>query len=291
MKKLLIFDTNAIMHHVFHGYKKSASYMKDGTPNFMLRGFHYYVTSAIAQQKADYVIFVFDPVGPTFRHEIYPEYKANRPPKDPEFKIQEPFIKEYLEQTGYPVITMEGYEGDDVLATIAVRASKHAHFSDIVIYTGDKDILQILDNKISVYSLRNKELITRVNVMESFPVDYNNVVDYLTLLGDSVDNVRGVFGCGEKTAVKLILEFESIENIKENIHSYTAKTLNLQARIYNNVREDFETNYDKIQLSKYLIQLKTDINFELTTKSISRAYFDEDLIHGYLLSKEIKTAR
>lgn len=291
MKKLLIFDTNAVMHHIFHGYKKSASYMKDGTPNFMLRGFHYYVTAAIAQQQADYVIFVFDPSGPTFRHDIYPEYKANRPPKDPEFKIQEPFIKEYLEQTGYPVITMPGFEGDDVIATIAVRASKNAHFSDIVIYTGDKDILQILDAKISVYSLRNKELITRINVTESFPVDYLNVVDYLTLLGDSVDNVRGVYGCGEKTAVKLIQEFEFIENIKDNLQYYDAKKLGLQARIYNNIREDFETNYDKIQLSKYLIQLRTDIDFELTTKSISRGHFDPDLIHGYLSSKELKIAR
>lgn len=265
--------------------------MKDGTPNFMLRGFHYYITSAIAQQKADYVVFVFDPTGPTFRHDIYPEYKANRPPKDPEFKIQEPFIKEYLEQTGYPVITMNGFEGDDVLATIAVRASKSAHFSDIVIYTGDKDILQILDAKISVYSLRNKELITRINVTESFPVDYPNVVDYLTLLGDSVDNVRGVFGCGEKTAVKLIQEFEFIENIKDNLQHYDAKKLGLQSRIYNSVREDFETNYDKIQLSKYLITLRTDLDFELTTKLISRAYFDEDLIYGYLTSKELKIAR
>lgn len=291
MKKLLIFDTNAVMHHVFHGYKKSASYMKDGTPNFMLRGFHYYVSAAIAQQQADYVVFVFDPSGPTFRHDIYPEYKANRPPKDPEFKIQEPFIKEYLEQTGYPVITKDGFEGDDTIATIAVRASNSAHFSEIVIYTGDKDILQILDAKISLFSLRTKELITRINVTESFPVDYLNVVDYLTLLGDAVDNVRGVTGCGEKTAVKLIQEFETIENIKENLQHYDAKKLSLQSRIYNSVREDFETNYDKIELSKYLITLRTDIEFELTTKTISRAYFDPDLIFGYLTSKEIKVAR
>ena len=288
MKKLLIFDTNAIMHHVFHGYKKSATYMKDGTPNYMLRGFHYYVSSAIAQQSPDYVVFVFDPEGPTFRHEIYPAYKAQRPPKDPEFKIQEPFIKQYLECTGYPVMTMKGFEGDDLIATIAVRASKSSHFSDIVIYTGDKDIFQILDNKISVFSLRNKALVTPQNIYEYFAVGHTNVVDYLTLLGDSVDNVRGVEGCGEKTAMKLINEFDTIENIRDNIANFTAKELELQSRIYNSIRNDFETNYESISLSKYLIKLRTDISFDLTTKTISRNTFDEAHIIDYMLTKDLK---
>ncbi len=288
MKKLLIFDTNAIMHHVFHGYKKSATYMKDGTPNYMLKGFHYYVTTAILQQAADYVVFVFDPESSTFRHDIYPEYKAQRPPKDPEFKIQESFIKEYLSCTGYPFMSMDGYEGDDLIATIAVRAAKSSHFSDIVIYTGDKDIFQILDDKISVYSLRNKTLVTQNNILEHFPVSHRNVVDYLTLLGDAVDNVRGVLGCGEKTAIKLINEFETIENINENIHLYTDKKLGIQSRIYNSIRNDFETNFELIKLSKYLIQLKTDIAFDLTTKTISRATFIDTMLIDYMLTKELR---
>ena len=291
MKKLLIFDTNAVMHHVFHGYKKSATYMQDGTPNFMLKGFHQYITSAIKQQAADYVIFVFDPEGPTFRHDAYPQYKANRPPKDPEFKIQEKFIKEYLEMTGYPVMTMKGYEGDDVVATVAVRASRISHFSEIIIYTGDKDIFQIMDTKISIYSLRHKELVNTQNILNYFPVFHTNVVDYLTLLGDSVDNVKGVTGCGEKTALKLITKFQTIENIYENICEYDCKSLDLQSRIYNSICDDFKNNYERIQFSKYLIQLKTDIVFDMTTKTISRGYFDQDLIMGYLHSKELKMLR
>jgi DNA polymerase-1 len=286
MKKLLIFDTNAIMHHVFHGYKKSASYMTDGTPNYMLRGFHYYINTAIQEHKPDYTVFVFDPEGPTFRHEAYPEYKANRPPKDPEFKIQEPFIREYLECTGYPVITKAGFEGDDVVGTIAVRASKSPHFSDIIIYTGDKDIFQILDDKISVYSLRSKMLVKPHNILDHFKVDHLKVVDYLSLLGDKVDNVKGI--CGDTSAIKLVNTFNSIENIKENLHKYTAKDLGIQERYYNPIREHFDNNFESILFNKFLITLKTDIDFELTTKTISRNTHSDDLIVTYMFNKNIK---
>lgn len=291
MKKLLMFDTNAVMHHVFHGYRKSATYMKDGTPNYMLKGFCNYIANAIERQKSDYVVFVFDPSGPTFRHEIYPAYKANRPPKDPEFKIQEAFIKEYLSMTGYPVITLAGFEGDDTLATIAVRASKSAHFSDIVIYTGDKDIFQILDEKITIFNINTKELVNCYNLLEHFEVSHDNVIDYLTLLGDSADNVKGVNGCGKITAMRLINRFETLENIRDAVNTHTHKDLEIKLNYFNSIKEHFNNDYASIELSRYLITLRTDIDFELSTKTISRSYFDEDIMYGYLVSKELKMPR
>jgi len=287
MKKLLIFDTNAIMHLVFHGYKKSPSYNAQGFPTYMLRGFIHYTNTAIATHNPDYTVFVFDPDGKTFRHDIYPEYKATRPPKDPEFKSQELFIKEYLKLLGYPVYTISGFEGDDVVATIATRASKHTIFEDIIIYTGDKDIYQILDDKISIFNLKTKSLVTPHNILDSFPVRHTSVVDYLTLLGDSVDNVKGVNQCGEKTALKLIERFDSIDNIYNSLNNINFKDLNISAKIGNAIVKDFEDNYERIMLSKHLITLRCDIDFPLSTKSLLRIDCDMDNMNKFLLSQSL----
>lgn len=288
MKKLLIFDSNAIMHHVFNGYKKSPTYTEDGTPNYMLRGFYQYTEKAIKDQKPDYVVFVFDPKGKTFRHDIFPEYKGQRPAKDPEFSIQEPFIQEYLKTTGYPVFCVSGFEGDDLIATIASRASKSSHFSDILIYTGDKDMLQLLDDKISIYNLRNKVVISKDNILDHFPVTVDKVVDYLTLIGDKVDNVKGVDKCGEKSANILINEYASIEDIYENIENINHKDINIKEYIFSGIKKYFINNYEDIKLSKYLITLRTDINFELSTKNISRSVYEPADIINYLYSKKLK---
>lgn len=283
MATLLLFDTNAVMHHVFHGYKKSASYAANGTPNYMLRGFVHYTNSAIATYNPDYTVFVFDPEGPTFRHDIYPGYKAQRPPKDPEFVSQSPFIREYLEASGFPIYTVNGYEGDDVVATIAKRACKHEVFDKIIIYTGDKDIYQILDHKISVHNIRTKTIVTPDNILDSFPVKHTSVIDYLTLLGDKVDNVRGVNQCGEKTAVKLIEEYGTIDNILNSLHSIDFKKLNVSQKISNAIIDDFENNYESIKLSYFLITLKIDIDFPLSVKHITRSSYDPAIIEKYLM--------
>lgn len=291
MKKLIIFDSNAIMHHVYNGYKKSPTYTQEGVPNYMLKGFYQYTEKAIKEHSADYVVFVFDPEGKTFRHDIYPEYKGLRPPKDEEFKIQEPFIYEYLKETGYPVFCVPGFEGDDLIATIAVRASKSEHFSNILIYTGDKDMLQIMDNKIHMYNLRSKSIIEPYNILEHFQVDPHQVVDYLTLLGDKVDNVKGVDKCGEKSALAMMSYFENIEEMKIAFDndSVTAKDIGIKDYIFQGIKNYFINNYEDIEFSRYLIKLRTDIEFELTTKTISRKTYEYSDMANYLLSKNIKT--
>lgn len=288
MKKLLIFDSNAVMYHVYSGYGKSPTYTLEGIPNYMLKGFYQYTEKAIKEQNPDYVVFVFDPKGKTFRHDIYPDYKGQRPEKDEDFKIQEPFIQEYLSHTGYPVFCVSGFEGDDLIGTIALRAAKSDHFSDIIIYTGDKDMLQIVDDKINIYNLRNKKRINPDNILDHFPVTANKVVDYLTLLGDKVDNVKGVEKCGEKSAISLMNSYSSIEDIYNNINNINPKDLNIKDYIFNSIKNYFINNYEDIQLSKYLITLRTDIDFNLSTKTISRKEYDLADVVNYLHSKNLK---
>lgn len=287
MKKLLIFDTNAIMHHVYHGYKKSPVYNRAGDPVFMLKGFVNYINYAIELHDPDYTLFVFDPDGSTFRHDIYPLYKANRPKKEDDFISQVSLIKEYLTHSGYPTITMPGFEGDDVIATIAKRASKSTAFDSIIIYTGDKDIYQILDEKISVFNLRNKLLVNTSNILSHFPVEHHCVIDYLTLLGDAVDNVKGVNQCGEKTALKLIQRYKSVEFIKDEIDYIDFKSLGIATKIANAITENFKNNYDDILMSKFLITLKLDIEIALTLKIISRSQYDVKTMKDYLNSHSI----
>lgn len=290
MKKLLIFDSNAIMHHVYNGYGKSPTYTEEGIPNYMLKGFYQYTEKAIKTHSPDYVVFVFDPSGPTFRHDIFPDYKGDRPEKDEEFKVQEPFIQEYLKETGYPVFCEPGFEGDDLIATIAVRAAKSSHFSNILVYTGDKDILQIMDDKIHMYNLRSKSIIEPYNILEHFQVDPHQVVDYLTLLGDKVDNVKGVDKCGAKSALAMMSYFSNIEEMKDAFDRdiVTAKDIGIKEYIFKGIKNYFINNYEDIEFSRYLIKLRTDIDFELTTKIISRKEYDYSNLANYLLSKSIK---
>ncbi len=226
------------------------------------------------EEKPDYWACVFDTPHPTFRHELYAEYKSTRAKMPEDMAEQLPRVKQLSRAMGCPIIELPGYEADDVIATLAVQAE--ARGMDVVMVTGDKDFMQLVTDRITIYNSRRKggvEQIERLNpagVEEKFGVPPERVVDVLGLAGDSSDNVPGVPGVGPKTAVSLVRKFGDLETVLKNHGKAPGKKL----------RERLEKFADQARLSLELVTIKTDVPVELRPADlvVGRVDCDEALI-------------
>src|SRR5690606_19792309 len=211
---------------------------------------------------------VFDAVGddeePTFRDELYAEYKANRSPMPEDLVANLPYIKRIVEALDIPVIEVLGVEADDVIGTIATRAA--AEGTEVVIVSADKDFQQLLSDRISVLrpSHRGEEFdpITEESFREKYGLDPAQFIDVLALMGDSSDNVPGVPGIGEKTAISLLQEYHSVENLVEQADQIKAKR----------PREGLLHHRDDALLSKALVTIKTDVDIDIDWHQFRRAH-------------------
>lgn len=214
MPKIIIIDGNAIAHRAFHALPPLTN--KEGRVLNAVYGFASILLKVIKDLKPDYLAVTFDLAAPTFRHQEYKEYKAKRVKQPQELYDQLPLIKELLRAMGISVYEKEGYEADDVIATIAT-SSKIKN----IIVTGDLDTLQLVDENTSVHTLKKGvsdiAVYDEKAVLERFGLKPSQMVDYKALRGDPSDNILGVKGIGEKTATELIKKFGSIEKIYEKI--------------------------------------------------------------------------
>ncbi|MBN2359026.1 MAG: DNA polymerase I, partial [Deltaproteobacteria bacterium] len=182
-----------------------------GQPTNAVFGVTNMLLKVLREQRPDHIAVAFDVGGPTFRHQMYAEYKANRPPLPEDLRPQIPLVHRAVEALAIPVVTLPGYEADDVLGTLA-RQAVTADF-DVVILTGDKDLMQLVDDRVTLYDGLKDRRVARDEVIERFGVPPEQVVDVLALAGDSSDNVPGVRGIGEKTAAVLVQEHGDVEAI------------------------------------------------------------------------------
>lgn len=199
-----------------------------------------------------HLVAVLDHPGKNFRHELFPDYKGNRPPKPDSWKYQETLLREYLESNGIPCIQKEGVEADDVLATLSCRLDEKRF--KVVISTGDKDILSLCNDNISVYSGREKRLYDQAGVEEKFKVPCHRVLDYLAMLGDDADNVSGIAGIGGVTAPKVATRVSLDELL-----AYPGVLVDMKIRGGAKIAAWIEDNREKILLSQKLIALKKDV--------------------------------
>jgi len=216
-RRLLLIDAGSIIHPAYHVMRDLAT--AEGFPTGAIYGFARTLLKLMRDYSSEYVAVAFDSKGETVRHRRFEEYKANRPPMDDELAVQIPKIKELLEAWGIPSFAKEGYEADDIIATLAGAAQRQG--LPVLIVSGDKDLMQLVDDGIKVLKparppRQEVELLDRSGVEEYLGVPPELVADYLALVGDKVDNVPGVPGVGEKTARKLLEEFGSLEEILEN---------------------------------------------------------------------------
>ena len=212
LKRLLLVDISSYFYRAFHAMPDFKS--PAGEPTGAIYGVVNMLNRLRDDYPANYSACVFDPKGKTFRDDIYPEYKANRAAMPDDLRHQIGHIREVCEALGWPCVEVAGMEADDVIGTLSVHAT--ARGVETVISTGDKDLAQLVNEKVTLVNTMSNEKLDINGVISKYGVAPDRIVDYLALMGDTVDNVPGVEKVGPKTAVKLITEFGSLEGVMEN---------------------------------------------------------------------------
>lgn len=265
-KRLFILDGYGQIFRSYYAFMSNPLIDKNGNNVSAVYGFFNTVMSLLKQHKPDYFAVALDSKGKTFRHEMYPEYKANRAKAPEDLHAQVEVIKDIMNAIHMPNFGQVGMEADDIIATVAKDASELG--LETVMITADKDLMQLVDD--NVFALRpprkgehEYRLCKSKEVEEIFGVRPDQIVDYLTILGDSSDNVPGIDGLGEKSAVKLLQEWGTLDNIYANIDKMSPR-----------VKTKLENSRDKIGLSHTLIVLKNDIFDSLDLESLSCSSID-----------------
>lgn len=215
MARLLLIDGNNLFHRAYHALPPLTD--KSGENVNAVYGFSNMLLKAVSETKPDYVACAFDTAAPTFRHIEFEKYKAQRPAPPPDLYPQLPKVKKVLDAFGVPYFEKAGYEADDLLATIAM----HAKVEKVIILSGDRDVLQLVDGYIKVqmpgWNLATTTLFGAQEIKDKFGITPQQMVDYKSLVGDVSDNVPGIAGIGPKTAAQLLQKYGTLENLFKHI--------------------------------------------------------------------------
>ncbi|WP_089083645.1 DNA polymerase I [Aquitalea magnusonii] len=247
MKTLLLIDGSSYLYRAFHAMPDLRS--PDGRPTGAVYGMVNMLRRLEKEVQFDYSACVFDAKGKTFRDELYPEYKANRPSMPEELAAQIKPVHEVVQASGWPMLMVDGVEADDVIGTLA-RMGEAAGFK-VIISTGDKDMAQLVTPMVSLVNTMTNENLDQAGVKEKFGVPPERIIDYLTLIGDKVDNVPGVDKCGPKTAVKWLEEYGTLDNIIANADKVGGK-----------VGENLRAALDWLPRGHQLITIKCDVDLQ-----------------------------
>ncbi|MEA2039177.1 MAG: DNA polymerase I [Thermodesulfobacteriota bacterium] len=252
-KKLYLIDGNAYIHRAYHAIRGLSN--SAGFPTNAVFGFTRMLMKLMKEQSPEYAAMFFDAKGPTFRHEIYSDYKANRPPMPEDMAIQIPYIKHVTAGFNLPIFEMPGFEADDLIGTLA-RMAQEAGFY-VVMVTGDKDFCQLLTDRAIILDPMKGETIDADSIRES-GVDPHQLIDVMALSGDASDNIPGVPGIGPKNALSLIQNFASLNELYEKVDTITRKKQ----------RENLIKYKDQAFLSKKLVTIKIDVPILLDAEAL-----------------------
>ena len=276
MKKLLIVDGNSTLNRAFYGIRPLTT--RDGMNTNAVYGMLSILGKHLDALRPDYAAVTFDLPAPTFRKKVYEAYKANRKPAPDELREQFPYAKECLAAMGIPVLELEGYEADDLQGTLA----QFAHTAEDVeayILTGDRDLLQLIDDKIRVLLIGTKETLCydREVFFEKYGFPPAGLIEAKALMGDSSDNIPGVAGIGEKTAHKLIAEFETLDGVYEHIDAPS---------ISKGVREKLLRDREMATLSRFLATIDTKVPLTVTLADLAYHGPRRDEMHRVCIKYE-----
>ncbi len=271
-KRLIIIDSNALLHRSFHALPPLMT--KSGQETGAVYGYLLTLFKAITDLKPGYIVACFDTKMPTFRHEMFKDYKAQRPVTPSGIISQIPITKEVLEAFKIPVFAREGVEADDLIATICNLVGGDM---EIYIVSGDLDNTQLINENIKVYTLGKgikDTIIYDINkVRERFGVEPSQMVDFKALTGDPSDNIPGVEGIGKKTAAEIIQKYGSIKNLYEELSTDTAV-------LKPKVKETLKQNKESALMSRELAQMKKNVDIDFKIDDCKFGNFNKDQVEG-----------
>jgi len=265
-KCLIIIDSNSLIHRAYHALPPLTT--KKGELINAIYGFLLVFFKAIKDFQPDYIAACFDFPAPTFRHKKFKEYKAKRPPTPKELYDQIPKVKEILKAFDVPIFEKEGFEADDIIGTIAKKAPRKQIMPKIetIILSGDLDTLQLVSPQTKVYFLRKgvKDIILydRAEVEKKYGSLPHQLLDFKALRGDPSDNIPGVTGVGEKTAIQLIKKFNSLENLYKEIEENSEKTKELRPKLKELLLKYKEQAFFSKELANIEQNMPLDFNLE-----------------------------
>lgn len=291
---MLLVDGHALMHRGFHAIPHLST--KSGEPTNAIYGFTLLLLRAIKELDPIYVVVTFDLPQRTFRDEIYSDYKANRSIPPENLIVQIPRVKDLVKTLNIPIYEIPGYEADDLIGSLAKQVSQKYDI-DVVIVTGDMDTLQLVDDRIKVFAPKKGMVETQTygepEVIKKFGLNPKQLVDYKALRGDPTDNIPGVKGIGEKTAIELLQEFETLENIysylahaHEPSHApHGSKGTVIRPRI----AKLLETYRENAFMSQKLGRIVCDIDIDLDLEKARLADYDQKKVHELFFELEFRS--
>jgi DNA polymerase-1 len=263
VKTLLLVDGSSYLYRAFHALPDLRN--KAGFPTSAIYGVINMLRKLEKDVPADYIACVFDPKGKTFRDDWYPEYKAHRPPMPEDLSMQIEPLFEAIRATGWPLVVVDGVEADDVIGTLVVEAAKLGIRS--VVSTGDKDMAQLVNEHVKLVNTMSSETLDEAGVEAKFGVPPQRIIDYLTLMGDAVDNVPGVEKVGPKTAVKWLVEYGTLDDI-----------VTRAGEIKGVVGENLRKAVDWLPTARKLLTIKTDVEMPFELKSLQKQQADKETL-------------
>lgn len=271
---IILVDGSSYLYRAFHAMPGLNN--SEGQPTGAIYGVINMTRSLLKQYKPENIAMVFDAKGKTFRDELYPDYKANRPPMPEEMRSQVPFLYEIVEAMGLPLLVIEGVEADDVIGTLASQAVEKS--LDVLISTGDKDMAQLVNERVTLVNTMDNRVTDVDGVNDRFGVNADKFIDYLTLVGDTADNIPGVPKVGPKTAVRLINEYGDLEGLISHADE-------VKGKLGENLRDSLEF----LPLSRDLVTIRCQLDLPLALDELKIKEADEPRLRELYARLQFKT--
>ena len=277
---LVLVDGSSYLYRAFHAFPPLTN--SAGEPTGAMYGVLNMLKSLISQVQPSHIAVVFDAKGKTFRDEMFEQYKSPRPPMPDDLRKQIQPLHDIIRALGIPLLVIEGVEADDVIGTLAVASSKANQ--KVLISTGDKDMAQLVDDNIMLINTMNNTLLDRDAVIEKYGIPPELIIDYLALMGDSADNIPGVAGVGEKTALGLLQGIGSMAEIYANLD----KVAELPIRGAKKLGDKLLAEKEMADLSYRLATIKTDVDLDITPEQLTLGASNNDQLTEYFGRYEFK---
>lgn len=271
---VVLVDGSSYLYRAFHALPPLTT--SNGQPTGAIKGVLSMLRKLLHDIKPTHIAVIFDAKGKTFRDDLYPDYKANRPPMPDDLKAQVQPLHDSIRAMGLPLLVIDGVEADDVIGTLCAEATRLGQ--KILVSTGDKDMAQLVNDHVTLINTMTDTVMDRNGVIEKFGLPPERIVDYLTLVGDSVDNIPGVPKCGPKTAVKWLTDYGTLDNLVEHANDISGK-----------IGENLRASLDKIPLSHQLATIKCDVPLDVSVTTLHAQPADNEKLTELYKTFEFKS--